>query len=75
MLSLIPSFEDRYAIVIGGVIKLNPFLSLITVTLGIITLSTILPYSLTLIDNIALKPMDSRFKISRSTGNLYIKVC
>ena len=73
MLSLIPSFEGRYAIIIGSAIKLNPFLSLIAATLGIITLSIILPYSLPLIDNIALKLMNSKFRILRSTTNLYIR--
>jgi len=73
LLSLIPSFEGRYAIVVGGVIKLNPFLSLITATLGITTLSIILPYSLPLIDNIALKLMGSRSRILRSSANLYMR--
>ena len=73
MLSLIPSFEGRYAIIVGSVIKLNPFLSLITASLGIVTLSIILPYSLPLIDNIALKLMNSKFKILRSTANLYVR--
>ena len=73
LLSLIPSFEGRYAIVVGGVIKLNPFLSLITATLGVITLSIILPYSLPLIDNIALKLVGSKSRILRSAANLYIK--
>ncbi len=73
LLSLIPSFEGRYAIVVGSVLKLSPFLNLFVATLGIITLSVILPHLLPLIDNVALKLMGSRSRILRSAANLYIK--
>jgi uncharacterized membrane protein len=73
LLSLIPSFEGRYAIVVGDVMGLNPFLVLVTATLGVTTLSIVLPLILPLIDNIALKLSESRSRILRSAANLYMR--
>ncbi len=73
LLSLIPSFEGRYAIVVGGVMNLNPLLTLITATLAIATLSIILPYTLPAIDDVAVKLTHSKYRVLRRAAGLYMK--
>ncbi len=52
LLSLVPSFEGRYALLTGVVLGLTPSEALIVASIGVLTLSLVLPQVLYLIDNL-----------------------
>jgi uncharacterized membrane protein len=53
VLSLLPTFEGRYALLVGIVGGLNPYASLLSACLGVAALSMVLPFALPYIDGIA----------------------
>ncbi len=52
ILSLLPTFEGRYALLVGISLGLNPLSSFLSASMGVLTLSLILPVLLPHIDRI-----------------------
>jgi uncharacterized membrane protein len=73
LLSLIPSFEGRYALLAGIAMGLSPELSLLVATLGVITLSLILPLALPLLDDLMASLAGSGHTSLRSAAAIYLK--
>ncbi len=59
LLSLVPSFEGRYALLTGVALGLTPGDALLIASLGVLTLSLVLPQVLYLIDDLV-RRWDSR---------------
>ena len=59
LLSLVPSFEGRYALLTGVVLGLSPGEALIIASLGVLTLSVVLPQVLFFIDSLVRRWDDS----------------
>ncbi len=72
ILSLIPSFEGRYAIIVGYALGLHPLASYAISCFAIALLSLILPSVLPLIDDIARWMSRSRYTVIRRISELYM---
>ncbi len=72
VLSLLPSFEARYAVVAGSLLGVELPLSLAASLLGIATLSLILPLVLPYVDKLAEKLSRSHLGVLSRAGRLYL---
>jgi uncharacterized membrane protein len=72
-LSLAPLFEGRYAIIIGAELGVTPLKSLFIASLGVFTLSILLPKLIEVIDFVLMRFADSRYGILKKVGNIYLK--
>ncbi|MET1101637.1 MAG: COG2426 family protein [Pyrodictiaceae archaeon] len=73
LLSLLPSYEGRYAVVTGVLLGLNPLYSLAIASLGVATLSLLLPNVLPAVDQLAEALAGSRIQIASSLAKLYTR--
>ncbi len=73
ILSLVPTFEGRYALLTGVALGLTPLESLIVSSLGVVTLSLILPYSLFYLDCLIRSWGNSKFSLFRKISAFYSK--
>ncbi len=73
LLSLIPSFEGRYALVVGVALGINPVLSFLIACLGVLTLSLLLPMILPFIDRIMYKFSETRRSFLAKIGAFYLR--
>jgi len=71
-MSLLPSFEGRYAVVAGRALGLDALYSFLASLLGVFTLSCILPYLLLFIDDVMTMFSRSSFRTLRIIGDLYL---
>ena len=71
LLSLVPSFEGRYAIIVGRALNLDGISCLTSASLGILMLSLLLPLVLPLIDKVALNLSQSRISALRKVSRAY----
>ncbi len=73
LLSLIPSFEGRYALLAGVGIGLSPELSLLAASLGVLTLSLAIPLALPLLDELMTSLVESGHGSLRGAAALYLR--
>ncbi len=73
VLSLIPSFEGRYAVLVGIALKLNPIEVFIIASLGVLTLSIILPKVLPKVDDLMNSLSSSKYSLLKSVGSTYLR--
>lgn len=73
LLSLVPSFEGRYALVVGVALGMNPFLSFLIACLGVATLSIVLPTLLPFIDSIMYRFLESNRGFLSRIARFYLK--
>ncbi len=71
LLSLLPSFEARYAVIAGRVMGLGVVEAVAASALGVVTLSLVLPLALPFIDRLAVAMAASRYGFLRFLGSLY----
>ncbi len=71
LLSLVPSFEGRYALIVGIALGLNPIHSFIMASLGVLTLSVVLPTLLPFIDELMERLTTSKYFIIRKLALTY----
>lgn len=73
LLSLLPSFEGRYAILYGVALGLEPLTSLALATAGVATLSLALPYLLPYIDSLMEALSRSSYKSVSRVAAAYLR--
>lgn len=73
VLSLIPSFEGRYAVLVGIALKLDPIEVFIIASLGVLTLSLILPKVLPKIDDLMNSLSNSKYSLLKSVSSTYLR--
>jgi len=71
LLSLIPAFEGRYAVIAARAMGLNSLDALLAASLGAATLSLALPPLLSLIDPLIDRLSESRHGLLKRTASLY----
>jgi len=71
VLSLLPSFEGRYALVLGILSGVDPALSMLIATFSVLFLSTILPLVFPKIDNLMVWMLKSRKRIPVKIASAY----
>ncbi len=74
LLSLVPSFESRYSLVVGIKIGLDEKLTIIVSTIGVITLSLMLVFLLNLLDDVLPRLKNSHIKIVSGIARTYLQV-
>lgn len=72
LLSLLPTFEGRYALLYGIAVGLSPVLSLAVASVGVVLLSTVLSTAFGFIDRILLR-LSSTASFLKFVGRLYTK--
>ncbi len=73
VLSLIPSFEGRYAVVVGLAMGLSPSGVMTAASLGVLTLSLILPKVLPKIDDLMNSLARSEYGLASRLGTTYLR--
>jgi uncharacterized membrane protein len=73
LLSMVPTFEGRYALLVGVAGGLDPLASLASATLGTVILAAVLPLALPLIDRLATWLGDSATVPLKKLSVLYLK--
>ena len=73
LLSLIPSFEGRYALLVGIASGLDPLISFAAASAGITVLALVLPNILAYIDEVARALGKSRYNILSKASELYLR--
>ncbi|RUM48243.1 MAG: ligand-binding protein SH3 [Hyperthermus sp.] len=74
LVSLMPFLEGRYALAVATILDLNPYLSLIMSSLGVLTLSLLLPTLVEHIDDfITSKVSQRKGYIACTVGPLYFR--
>lgn len=73
LLSLIPSFEGRYALIVGVIEGLDPIYSYFLASLGVLLLSTTLPIILPYADVLAKGIASRNYKVLSYTSKKYLE--
>lgn len=73
LLSLLPSFEGRYAIIVGAGMRLDAAQCMAAATLGVATLSLTLPYILPLIDGFMEVLSEGKVRVLGRIAELYLE--
>lgn len=73
LLSLVPSFEGRYALLVGVALGMNPLLSFLVACLGVATLSLVLPMLLPFIDSAMYRFLESNHGFLSRVAGLYLR--
>ncbi len=72
ILSLTPSFEGRYALLVAIALGIKPIYAFIVASLGVITLALILPTLLPLIDKLMSSLSTSNYVVIRKVATTYL---
>jgi len=73
LLSLLPSFEGRYALVLGVFRGLNPILSMLAASAGVILLSMVLPHAFPKIDDLMVWMLRHGGRFRVKVASAYLK--
>ena len=73
LLSLLPTFEGRYALLIGIAVGLDPLTSFIIASAGVVVLAVVLPSALTFIDDLARAAWNSKYTLISKFSGLYLR--
>ncbi|MCD6278579.1 MAG: COG2426 family protein [Desulfurococcales archaeon] len=73
LLSLLPTFEGRYALLIGIAVGLDPLTSFIIASAGVVILAVVLPSALTFIDDLARAAWNSKYTLISKFSGLYLR--
>jgi len=73
ILSLLPMFEGRYALLVGIATGLDPLISFAIASIGVLLLATILPNALAFIDDVAKATGKSKYVLLSKSSKLYLR--
>jgi len=73
LLSLLPTFEGRYALLIGIAVGLDPLTSFTIASTGVAILAVVLPSVLTFIDDLARAVWNSKYTLISKFSGLYLR--